>query len=131
LFIGIVTVASIALTSLYYFSFQKIEVKLVKVRFYRWYEQQLTLRIALNDFDWRTTTEARSWLRDTTSNSTNTAVYDLTTNWDNYFVGGQVREQDSPGNYLLRETNKQLQLVIFNGSGGEEISGTWDLPHKQ
>ena len=32
---------------------------------------------------------------------------------------------------LLRETNKQLQLVFFNPDGGEEISGTWDLPHKQ
>ncbi len=28
-------------------------------------------------------------------------------------LAGKFREEDSPGNYLLRETNNQLQLVIF------------------
>ena len=48
-------------------------------------------------------------------------------NWDNYFVGGQIREEDSPGNYLLRETNNQLQFVSFNSDGGEGVMDTWDL----
>jgi hypothetical protein len=51
--------------------------------------------------------------------------------WDNYFVGGQIREEDSPGNYILRQTNNQLQLVTFNAEGAEEVQATWDLksPH--
>jgi hypothetical protein len=47
--------------------------------------------------------------------------------WDNYFVGGQIREEDSPGNYLLRETNNQLQFVSFDYEGGEGVLSSWDL----
>jgi hypothetical protein len=39
-----------------------------------------------------------------------------------------MREEDSPGNYLLRETNNQLQLIFFYPNGEEEISETRDLP---
>jgi hypothetical protein len=71
--------------------------------------------------------EVRTGLQQTISNPTNAANYGLK-NWDNYFVGGQFREEDSPGNYLLRETNNQVQLVFLNPDGGEEIADTWDLP---
>jgi hypothetical protein len=118
------------LVGLIYLSLPKIEVKLVKGGYSRSYnnmrEEQLALGIALDDFSWHTATEARTGLQKMISNPTNAAVYGLK-NWDNQFVGGQFREEDSPGNYLLRETNNQLELVFFNPDGGEDVSFTEDL----
>jgi hypothetical protein len=125
--VGVVTVASIILAGLFYLSLPKIEVKLVKGYFYNYMkEEQLALRIAWGDGGWQTVAEARAGLQETISNPTNAAVYGLK-GWDNYLVSGQVHEEDSPGNYLLCETNNQLQLITFNPDGGEEIFGTWDL----
>ncbi|HEY4951966.1 MAG TPA: DUF2330 domain-containing protein [Verrucomicrobiae bacterium] len=125
--IGNVIAVSIILGGLLYLSLPKIEVKLVKGFFYSYGRQeQLALQIALGDFDWHTTIEARTGLQALISNPTNGIPYGIK-NWNNYFIGGQVHEEDSPGNYLLRETNNQLQFVTFNYEGGEEISGDWDL----
>ena len=125
--VGIIAIASVALTGLSYLCLPKIEVKLVKGRFYgHWHEQQIVLRLALDDIAPKTVSEARKGLQELISNPTNAAVYYLK-NWDNNFTGGQIREEDSPGNYALRETNNQLQFVTFNPDGGEEISGNWNL----
>jgi hypothetical protein len=102
----------------------KIEVKLVKGYHY-WRQEQLALLIALDDLDWHTTTEAREGLQETILNPTNAALYGIK-NWDNYFIGGQVHEEDSPGNYLLRETNNQLHFITFDANGSEE-----DLPARR
>ena len=91
--------------------------------------EQLALLMALGDSDWQTTAEARAGFQEMISNPTNAMMYGVK-NWDNYFVGGQLREEDSPGNYLLRETNNQLQFITFNSDGGEEVYETLDL-HKQ
>ena len=127
--IGMVMVASIMLAGVFYLSLPKIEVKLVKGHFYasaRMEQLQLTLYMILDDGGWQTITEARAILQNATSNPTNAVFYHVK-DWDNYFVGGQIREEDSPGNYLLRETNNQLQFVSFNYEGGEGVLGSWDL----
>jgi hypothetical protein len=124
--IGIVAIASIALAGLSYLCLPKIEVKLVKVPSFDWSLKKMALNIAMGDFNGHTAAEARTNLQEIISNPTNAMDYGIR-NRDNYFVGGQFREEDSPGNYLLRETNSQLELIFFNPDGGEEISGTWDL----
>jgi hypothetical protein len=131
--ISILTLACVMLAGLIYFSLPKIEVKLVKGGYFHFYnemkEEQLALCVMLDDSDWHTTAEARASLRDIISNPTNAANYGLK-DWENYFVGGQLREEDSPGNYLLRETNNQLELIFINRDGGEEISITKNLPDR-
>ena len=128
--IGIVTLASFLLVGLVYLSLPKIEVKLARGRFYyQTKEEMLALRIALGDSDWHTTAEIRAGFQKFISNPTNAAEYGLK-NWDNNLVGGQFREEDSPGNYLLREINHQLQIVTFNRDGAEEVQDTLDLPAK-
>jgi len=130
--IATVTLGSAALVGLVYLSLPKIEVKLVS-GVYAYSEMRMAqsaVQIALSDFDWRTTAGARAGLRKIISNPTNAAAYYLR-NWDNYLVGGQIREEDSPGNYLLRETTNQLQLVTFDENGGENIVDTWDLPGRR
>jgi hypothetical protein len=126
--VGIAAIASVAVAGSSYLCLPKIEVKLVKGHFYSyWREEQITLRLIWGDENWQTLAQARAGLQEATSNPTNAAVYGLK-NWDNYFVGGQMHEEDSPGNYLLRETNNQLQLIFFNADGGEEMPESRDLP---
>jgi len=126
--IGMVAVASIMLAGVFYLCLPKIEVKLVKGYFPSEMKmEQLTLLLALGDFDWHTTAEVRAGFQEMISNPTNATVYGVK-NWDNYFVGGHIREEDSPGNYLLRETNNQLQFVTFGYDGGEFVLHSLDLP---
>lgn len=126
--IGIVFIAGVAVAGFTYLCLPKIEVKLVRGYFHNEMKmEQIALRLALGDSDWKTMAEVRTGLQQTISNPTNAANYGLK-NWNNYFVGGQFREEDSPGNYLLRETNNQAQLVFFNLDGEEEIADTWNLP---
>jgi hypothetical protein len=137
--IGIVAFASIAIAGVSYLCLPKIEIRLVKGGFHRDYnrmrEEQIALQIALDDGGWRSIAEARAKLKATMSDTNNGAIIWDGSNtrygWDNPFTGGQVREEDSPGNYLLRETNNQLQLVTFNLNGEEEVFHAWDLPPQQ
>ena len=112
---------------LIYFSLPKIEVKLIRGHFWsESQEQQIVLLMALDDAGWRTMTEARAVLQTFLSNPTNAAGYYIR-NFENPFVGGQVREEDSPGNYLLRETNNQLELVFFYPDGSAQVALQKDL----
>ena len=124
--IGVVALVSIVLVGLVYLSLPKIEVKLVKtIPTIDMNIEQLGLEIILEDGGWRTLAEARAVLQEAISNPTNPVVDRI--GWTNYLVGGQIREEDSPGNYLLRETNNQLEFVGFYPDGAEEIYHTWDL----
>jgi hypothetical protein len=115
--LGIVTVASIVLVGLFYLVLPKTEVILAKGGYYTEINtQQLALQMAWLDGGWRTIAEARAGLRELISDTNNAVSYGCK-NWDNYLVGGQIREEDSPGNYLLRETNHQVQIVIFRWGG--------------
>ena len=86
----------------------------------------MALHYEFSDGGWHSVSEARAGLKELIANPTNAVNYGLK-NWDNNLVGGQVREEDSPGNYVLRETNSQLQLITFNPDGAEEVQGTSDL----
>jgi hypothetical protein len=37
----------------------------------------------------------------------------------NLLLGGAVREEDSPGNYLLRQSTNGVDFVWFDADGGE------------
>jgi hypothetical protein len=123
--IGIMAVASVILAGLVYRSLPKTEV--IFVHGYRdSYPGLVILYRILHGGGWQTMAEARAKLQDVTSNSINSPKR-FRGNWRNDLVGGQIREEDSPGNYLLRETNQQVQLIIFDANGGEYVRGSWDL----
>jgi hypothetical protein len=46
----------------------------------------------------------------------------------NPYVGGSWREEDSPGNYLLRQTREGLEYVWFDVNGSERIEEVFPLP---
>ena len=43
-------------------------------------------------------------------------------------LGGKIREEDSPGNYLIRDRDGQLEFVVFDMLGAEQAWG--NLPVK-
>jgi len=46
------------------------------------------------------------------------------TNWQNYYLGGPLHEEDSPGNYTIREVDGHLEIVTYNDEGAEHIQVT-------
>jgi hypothetical protein len=46
--------------------------------------------------------------------------------WDNVLLGGTIHEEDSPGNYTLRETSKGVDYVTYDAQGAEHVY--WSLP---
>jgi hypothetical protein len=125
--IGIMAVASGILAGLVYRSLPKTEVVFVRGYRHAFSKDWVIFHRILNDGGWQTMAEARAKLQDVTSNSINSPKR-FWGNWRNDLVGGQVHEEDSPGNYLLRETNQQVQFIIFDADGGEHVLGSWDLP---
>ena len=39
----------------------------------------------------------------------------------NHYLGGPVREEDSPGNYVIREVGGKLQFVCYDAEGAEYV----------
>jgi hypothetical protein len=131
----IAALAGVILAGAMYFCLPKTEVRLVKGNFRGDFRQaQMELQFALQDSDWKTVKQARVLLREVLADTNGAPKHwdgsKTWNSWDNFWTGGQVREEDSPGNYLLRETNHQVQLLTFDADGTEEISGAWDLPRR-
>lgn len=45
--------------------------------------------------------------------------------WDNYLLGGRIHEEDSPGNFVLRETDGRVAFITYDAQGAEhaEVPG--------
>ena len=121
------TLISLAVIGLVYLTLPKIEVKVSRGWPWDWKEKQITLQYDFKDWDQMPASKIRAGFRDMINSPTNAVIRGLK-NWDNPFQGGQIHEEDSPGNYLLRETNHQLQFVTFNADGGEEVLEVINLP---
>lgn len=50
-----------------------------------------------------------------------------TKSWENLLVGGDVREEDSPGNFTLRENGDELEFVGYDSQGAEHVL-KWTRP---
>ena len=43
----------------------------------------------------------------------------------NAILGGEIREEDSPGNYTLRETERGLEMLGYDATGNPWVVGRW------
>jgi hypothetical protein len=51
--------------------------------------------------------------------------------FDNHLLGGRIREEDSPGNFILRENGNTVEFVIYDAEGKEQIwEEVWPLRAK-
>jgi hypothetical protein len=48
-------------------------------------------------------------------------------NFKNYLLGGSIREEDSPGNFLLRESADRLEFIMYDEQGAEHLEQDWKL----
>jgi hypothetical protein len=48
--------------------------------------------------------------------------------FDNDLLGGIIHEEDSPGNFTLRETGDEWEFVTYDAQGAEHVfPQTWPL----
>jgi hypothetical protein len=46
---------------------------------------------------------------------------------ENFLLGGRLREEDSPGNYTLRQKGKRIEFVAYDAQGKEHVLGELEL----
>jgi len=128
--ICLVLLVSTVVVALRYVSLPQMEVTLVKggrhgFNIHMRGEVEL-LDMALNQTGYRTAADVRAAIQAGISDATN-ADHSME-RWDNFYVGGQFREEDSPGNYVLRETNHLVKLIPIGPDGAEDDRDTLEFP---
>ena len=117
-FIGIPAILGIVLAGAIYFALPKSEVRLVKAVPGGMKMSQFELQVALRNADSLELDKIRAATASLLAAPTNDLEW---TNWNNYFLGGRIHEEDSPGNYILREKNGRLEFVTFDANGAEQV----------
>lgn len=79
-------------------------------------EQLELMLMGLRDGNYATVSQARADAQNVFQ-SYNSVRYGI-----NALTGEPVREEDSPGNYLLQQTNNELELVTFDADGRPDVS---------
>ena len=122
---GGVFLSSLCLAGLIYQCLPKLEVRTVKVP--RRMEQQSLFQLGEYLFDDNPVTrvEISSKAQHLLINPTNDVEWSnfagRAKNMDNYLIGGRVHEEDSPGNFILRENGNQLEFVTYDAQGAEHV----------
>jgi hypothetical protein len=128
--ISVVAVASLVFAGLIYLCLPKIEVRLVKGSYGRMENilYELGMEVSAEITNHTPVADARLTVRNViTVPQTNAPYWNewssgvLWTNWQNYYLGGPLHEEDSPGNYTIREVNGRLELVMYDAEGAEHI----------
>jgi hypothetical protein len=133
---GNVFLSSLCLVGLIYLCLPKIEVRTVKVP--RGMEQVSLFQLGeyLSDSNPATRAEISAKVQHLLANPTNDVEWShfagRMQSMDNYLLGGRIREEDSPGNFTLRENDGQLEIVAYDAQGAEHIlPGELSLPLKR
>ena len=129
---GIVAAGSLILAGLIYLWLPKTEVRLVKVSRGSEESSLFLLWEYLMDTNSVTRAEISAQARHLLDNTTNDVEWGnfagSLKNLDNYLLGGRIREEDSPGNFTLREKVGQIEFVTYDAQGAEHVlPEAWDL----
>lgn len=136
---GGVVLASLGLGAAIYLVLPKMTVKLGRVPYQATRMAQLTLAMWFGDLERPTDladaqAAAERFLSDIASPTTGYG-------WNSYagrgevpqnpILGGRFREEDSPGNFVIRQRGAMLELVVFDSNGAESVLQTCALrsPH--
>ncbi len=122
--IRLATAVSLATVGLIYVMLPKIEVRLVRHPGAATLNNQYD---ALSLVQGAPLEEARRVLANPTNSLAKKAWerYVQGDLWPNHYLGGQIREEDSPGNFILREQDGLMEYVTFDAEGGERVLQTW------
>jgi hypothetical protein len=128
--IGVISASSVILMGLIYLCLPKIEVRLVKGSYGKMESMfyEFGMEVAADITNHTPVVDARLTARNViTVPQTNAPYWNQWSssvdwaNWQNYYLGGPLHEEDSPGNYTVREVNGRLELVMYDAEGAEHI----------
>lgn len=109
--VSAVIIASVFVIGLSWFSLPGVDIKWIRGGRSLMRQQVFALLAGMQEENYRTLAGARADAQEICHSP------DYMTSWDNVFTGGPVHEEDSPGNYLLQETNGHLQLTVYDAYG--------------
>jgi hypothetical protein len=125
--VGMITLTSLGLAGLIYVSLPKIQVRMVRgfpgiesqnALFYLhiWLQDTNTVSLPVIQAEARRVlsnpADDRLWRQDAAS---------MMRTRDNNVLGGRIHEEDSPGNYKIRENAGRLEFVAYDALGAEHI----------
>jgi hypothetical protein len=129
-----VLITSMVVATMVFFSLPKIEVRLTLLPQMKAEGTLMDLCTYLSD----TNTASLNWLRAESarllSDPTNDLAWAQSTHkssshgWENALLDGRIHEEDSPGNFILRESSNRVHFVAFDAEGAEHVLQTWPLP---
>ncbi len=128
--VRIVTVVSVILPGLFYLALPKTEARLVKVSFGEVENTLFTIGMEISSevTNHSPVADVRLAARNLITVGETNAPYWREwsrsvhwAKWQNYYLGGPLHEEDSPGNYTIREVNGQLEFVSYDAQGAEHI----------
>lgn len=121
-------VGGLIISGLIYLVLPTIEVRLVRRSFSETRNAQYYPMFIVED---ESLTEARRILANPLSYATNSEAramwngYFKAGNWPNHYLGGLIHEEDSPGNFILREVNGYVEYVIYDARGEAHVLRAW------
>jgi len=120
------TVLGLALAGLLYCALPTTEVRLARMPATETYYNLYYPLLFLGDETNLTAATARAILANPTNSiSAKDWRYEFRgDHWDNLLLGGQFREEDSPGNYTFRETAGGLEFITYDAQGADHVLGT-------
>ena len=101
---------ALCITMIIYLSLPEIDARVIRGR--AWAHTSYRLSGSLNQITGTNLSEIRQQARKMIAS--NTA-------WQNELQGGNIREEDSPGNYTIRDVNGLIEAVIYDGQGAEHV----------
>lgn len=113
-------VVSLLVGGIIYLALPKIDVRLAKRP---WSDTRSNLYTPLQLVHGESVQEARRLL----ANPTNAPA--AIEGWEkyaqNHYLGVLMHEEDSPGNFILREKDGEIEYVVFDAQGAESVMATW------
>ncbi len=132
---GTALAASLVLAALIYIFLPKTEARLVRIPYGSSQAKLFELNMFFGDTNAVTRKEISQQIQSLLANPTNNIEW---INWKggsprfrnlgNDLLGGRIREEDSPGNFTLREHGDQLEFITYDAQGAEHVEPeTWTL----
>jgi hypothetical protein len=124
---GILIVAGATIGGAIYLALPKSEVRLVHWPYHKTHQSLYQLSIELEDSRFAGADEARAEIRRIVGGRDGKFFKKMGVDWENYYLGGRIHEEDSPGNFVMRDTAGGIEFVAHDAQGTEHVLGTISL----
>jgi len=122
-----ITMFGLVLCGAIYVGATKTEVRLIKWPGARRKNNLFQISVELEYGGWSTPQQARAEARALIARPLEPG-WKTSLDWQNQYLGGPIREEDSPGNYLLREQDGHLKFIIYDAKGAACVLDDWSVP---